>query len=148
MRSFTRPLWSNGSLNPLHHSFIPERTAVLVPHYAIHRDPRYFSPLPNSFVPERWLPREDQLRLEPDLFRNQNEVVLRSDCFIPFSVGPFNCVGKNVAWMQIRMVVCLVMQKFEMKLAEKYQVERWEEDMTDYSVMITGELPVVLTPRK
>jgi len=119
----------------------------LVPPYTLHRDPRYFSPLPDSFVPERWLSQQDQLRLEPVLFKDQNELVLRSDCFIPFSFGPFNCVGKNVAWMEMRMVVCLVMQRFEIKLAEGYQVERWEEDISDYFVMTKGELPVVLTPR-
>ena len=46
------------------------------------------------------------------------------------------------------MVVCLVMQNFEMKLAEGYRVEKWEEDISDYFVMGKGELPVVLTPRR
>jgi len=128
--------------------FTPEHTAVLVPHYTIHRDPRNFSPLPDSFVPERWLPREDQLRLEPGLFKNEDEVMLRSDCFIPFSVGPFNCVGKNLAYMEMRMLVCLVMQRFEIKLVEGYRVEKWDEDICDYFVMSKGELPVVLTPRR
>ncbi|KAL5497698.1 hypothetical protein ACEPAH_2629 [Sanghuangporus vaninii] len=34
---------------------VPESTAVYVPPYVLHRDPRYFSPFPDSFIPERWI---------------------------------------------------------------------------------------------
>ena len=72
-----------------------------------------------SFVLERWLPQQDQFRLGPALFKNPNEVVPKSGCFIPLPVGPFNCIGNNPAWMEMRMLVCLVMKSFEMKLTER-----------------------------
>ncbi|RDB26248.1 hypothetical protein Hypma_006424 [Hypsizygus marmoreus] len=128
--------------------FVPEGTSVFIPFYSLHRDPRNFAPLPNAFLPERWLSSEKQLDLEPALFKDQSSVILNMNAFIPFSLGPSNCVGKNLAWMEMRMLVCLMMQRFDMKFEDGYAPEKWEEDMLDYFVMMKGKLPVVLTPRK
>lgn len=38
-------------------------------------------PEPDSFIPERWYSR-------PDLVKHP-------DAFAPFSMGPFNCIGRN-----------------------------------------------------
>jgi cytochrome P450 len=129
-------------------SYIPENTSVLMPFYTLHRDPRNFSPHPDEFIPERWLPIEKQIELEPTIFNDQTKVHLNHNAFIPFSVGPSNCVGKNLAWLEMRMLVCLVMQKLEMRFEEGYRPSQWDDDMQDYFVMMKGRLPVVLTARK
>jgi cytochrome P450 len=67
--------------------------------------------------------------------------------FIPFSFGPANCVGKNLAYQEMRMVICVLMQKFDMRFEDGFDVKSWEVDMLDYFVTIKGKLPVVLTPR-
>ncbi|KAG6816461.1 hypothetical protein H0H87_005944 [Tephrocybe sp. NHM501043] len=128
--------------------YVPGGTSTIVPFLCLHRDPRYFSPLPNAFLPERWLPSEQQAKLEPALFKDPSANILNQVAFIPFSVGPSNCVGKNLAWMEMRMLVCLLMQRYEMRFEEGYDVTRWEEEISDYYVMMKGRLPVVLTPRK
>lgn len=87
------------------------------------------------------------MELEPGLFKNQDDVVLDTDAFIPFSFGPNNCVGKNLAWMQMRMLICMVIQRFDMKFEDGFQPDKWEEELLDYNVMAKGRLPVVLTPR-
>ena len=46
------------------------------------------------------------------------------------------------------MVVCLMLQTFDMRLAEGYDAQRWEKEVEDRLISHTGELPVVLTPRK
>ncbi|KAJ7146770.1 cytochrome P450 [Mycena epipterygia] len=115
---------------------IPEGTAVIVPPYAMHRDPRYFSPDPERFMPERWLAAED----DPAFILNQ-------DAFIPFSTGPANCVGKNLAMLEIRMVVAYLMQAFEIRFVDGYDKRRWEADLKDYFVMQKGSLPIVLVSR-
>lgn len=129
-------------------SYIPENTSASIPFYSLHRDPRNFSPFPDTFLPERWLPADKQIKLEPAIFKDQSKVVHNSDAWIPFSTGPRNCVGKNLAWMEMRMLVCLVMQKYEMRFEEGYVPKQWKDDMQDYFVMMKGRLPVVLTPRK
>lgn len=88
------------------------------------------------------------MEFEPVLFKDQSSVVLDTNAFVPFSFGPSNCVGKNLAWMEMRMTVCMIMQKFDIKLADGFHPERWEEDILDFFVMMKGKLPVVLTPRK
>ncbi|KZT08062.1 cytochrome P450 [Laetiporus sulphureus 93-53] len=115
--------------------FIPEGTAVYVPPYALHRDPRYFSPDPNKFWPERWLVTDD-----PNIITNKN-------AFIPFSIGPSGCVGKPVAQIELRMILAFMLQAFDIRFAESYDKAQWTHDMQDFFIVLKGPLPVVLTPR-
>lgn len=48
----------------------------------------------------------------------------------------------------MRMLACLILQKFDMRFADGYDPKRWEEEMLDYFVMLKGKLPIVLIPRK
>ena len=116
--------------------FVPENTAVYIPFYILHRDPRYFFPFPDSFMPDRWLDHEGK-KFKTD-----------TSAYIPFSAGPANCVGKNLALLEMRMVVSAILQRFDLKFAEDYDAKQWEEDMRDYFVIKVGELPVVLTARE
>lgn len=43
---------------------------------------------PDTFLPERWY--------------SQEEKVKHKDAFAPFSMGPFGCIGKNLALMELR----------------------------------------------
>lgn len=115
---------------------IDERTAVLVPPYVLHRDPRYFSPDPDRFWPERWLRKDDPA------------VVTNAAAFIPFSSGAPNCVGRPVALLALRMVLAWVVLRLDLRLAEGYEVHRWEADLKDYFAFQKGALPVMLTPRQ
>ena len=88
-------------------SYLPEGNYAFVHTYSLQRDPRYFSPLSDSFVPERWLSEDQREALEPKIFNSQTEFIHNTAAFIPFSVGPANCVGKNLAWIKLRMVITL-----------------------------------------
>lgn len=68
--------------------------------------------------------------------------------FIPFSSGAPNCVGRPVALLALRMVLAWVVLRFDMRLAEGYDVRQWERDLRDYFAFQKGVLPVVLTPRQ
>jgi len=127
-------------------SFIPEGTSAFIPFYAVHRDPHNFSPLPDAFVPERWLSPEEQLSLEPLVFKNK-DVIHNTAAFVPFSFGPSNCVGKNLAMQEMRMVVCSIMQKFDIRLEDDFELKSWEDNMMDYFITLKGKLPVVLSPK-
>ncbi|CAK5268837.1 unnamed protein product [Mycena citricolor] len=126
--------------------FIPEGTSAVVHTYSLHHDPRYFSPFCDSFIPERWLSTEEQLKFEPAIF-SQNEVIHNHAAFIPFSVGPSNCVGRNLAYQEMRMLLCALISKFDMEFAQDFDPNSWERDMLDYFVVQRGSLPVVFTQR-
>jgi hypothetical protein len=46
------------------------------------------------------------------------------------------------------MVVCLIMQRLEMRFEEGWNPGRYEEDLRDHFVLRKGRLPVVFSPRK
>ena len=129
-------------------SFIPEGTNAFIHTYSLQRDPRYFSPFPDSFLPERWLSDNERLALEPKIFNSQQEYIHNTTAFIPFSMGPANCAGKNLAWMEMRMAVSMIISRFDLKLDPSYDPEKWFEDIRDYFVMVKGPLPTILTPRQ
>ncbi|CAA7262173.1 unnamed protein product [Cyclocybe aegerita] len=114
--------------------FIPEGTAVQVSPYIFHRDPRYFSPRPDEFWPDRWISKDPSL-------------MLNRAAFIPFSVGPANCPGKPLAMMELRYITCLLVRTFDMSFADGYDHAHWEEGLFDHFVMLKGELPLKLQVR-
>ncbi|KAF9269320.1 high nitrogen upregulated cytochrome P450 monooxygenase 2 [Marasmius fiardii PR-910] len=109
--------------------FISEATAVYMPPYAIHRDPRYFSPNPDVFWPDRWL-------------STTKDVTLNQAAFIPYSTGPMNCVGKALAQVELRAVIATLVQRFDMDLEKGWDRSRWERELEDWFVMKKGVLPV------
>lgn len=115
--------------------FIPEGVAVYAAPYVYQRDPRYFAPDPDRFWPERWLSAKD------------TDIVVNTNAYIPFSIGPANCVGKPLALIQLRMVIAYFVQAFDVCFAEGYDKQCWETELRDYFITHRGSLPVILTPR-
>lgn len=98
-------------------------------------DPRNFQQ-PNDFIPERWSSRP--------------ELVLRKEAFIPFSAGPYSCVGKPLAMMELRLAVANVVTKFDMKLEDEVEsVKAFEESpgWKDTFVVSVPPVRVCFQPR-
>jgi Cytochrome P450 len=60
--------------------------------------------------------------------------------------GPTSCVGKGLAILELRTVVCALIQKFEFEPA--FRGEDWENSLSDWFVLVKGELPVRVKARK
>ncbi|KAG6862244.1 hypothetical protein C0995_002175 [Termitomyces sp. Mi166 len=127
--------------------YIPEGTTTNVHNYTLQRDARSFSPLPEKFIPERWLAEDTQVALEPQLFGNRDHVVHNTAAFIPFSFGPADCIGKKLAMQELRTVAFAILQQFDLKFASGYNPASWEAEMCDYFVIRKPKLHVVLTRR-
>ena len=80
-----------------------------------------------------------------------NDVTTNVSAFIPFSFGPANCAGKNLAMLEMRCVICALMQKFDMKFGvngnDRDNSETWDEGLNDYFMFQVGKLMVRLTRR-
>ncbi|KAL4881647.1 cytochrome P450 [Aspergillus karnatakaensis] len=82
--------------------FIPGNTTFLVNFYAMGRDEDNFAQA-DEFIPER--------------FSTRPELVKEKDAFAPFWGGPFGCLGKNLALMEIRLLTAILVTRFDIELA-------------------------------
>ncbi len=150
-------------------SYLPPGTAYWIPPWCLHRDPRNFS-FPLSFWPERWLIASGGLRIDDARLPSFPSPPLAYDCelsnptpvgreqrsdakidfvhndgaYIPFSYGPMNCPGKGLAMLEMRTVVCALLQRFEMRLREGWDPASFERGYKDYFSATRPELPVTL----
>jgi len=112
--------------------FLPERTQVYFPPYVLHLDPRYFSPSPDKFMPERWI--------DPALAPN-------ATAFVPFSYGPSNCVGRNLARQEMAMLTCLLLSRFDLEFAPGFDTAAWPLQLRDHFITTRGPLMVSVKRR-
>lgn len=73
---------------------------------------------PNDFVPERWSSKPDMIK--------------HPDAFAPFSIGPFSCIGRNLAYMELRTITSQIVDQFEVKLAPGEDGKRLLMKTTDH----------------
>lgn len=79
-------------------NYIPAGTIVHTSSWNTHHDPKYWHD-PWGFHPERWLPAGHQWA-EEEKFKGDLKEANK-----PFSVGPRACLGVNLAYMEMRMIL-------------------------------------------
>ncbi|KAF2727369.1 putative benzoate 4-monooxygenase cytochrome P450 [Polyplosphaeria fusca] len=88
--------------------FVPENTSVGVHQWSANRSSSNFGAA-ESFIPERWLLEE-----APSLCANDQK-----DAMQPFSLGPRGCLGKSLAYFEIRSVLSRVLWHFDLELEDE-----------------------------
>jgi tryprostatin B 6-hydroxylase len=89
---------------------------------------------PDTFIPERWYSQEDKIK--------------HKDAFAPFSAGPFGCIGKNLALMELRTLTTKLVQRFDMKFAPHEDGSRILTKTKDHFTVDLGDCEVVFSERK
>ncbi len=84
---------------------LPGGTEVSAAPYAMNHLAKFWRD-PLSFVPERWLGDE---RYKDDA----------RETLQPFSSGPQNCLGMNLAWHEARVILASVLLNFDLALVDK-----------------------------
>ena len=112
-----------------------------MPIYSLQRDARNFV-VPDTYWPERWLIAEGVEHAPKEW-----KFVHDPNAFTPFSFGPYNCVGKNLALVEMKMLVCHLVQKLDFKFAEGADPEEYERMAEDKFIFVVGRLPTVITRR-
>ncbi|CCF42021.1 cytochrome P40 monooxygenase [Colletotrichum higginsianum] len=110
--------------------YIPEGTCVSVENLSLSYDTRYWND-PESFRPERWL---------GDGFEG--------DCKLahhPFSEGTRSCIGKNLAYLEMRVLLASLVYHFEWDLVS--EIEDWNKSSMCYALWTMPELLVKFRPR-
>ncbi len=87
---------------------VPKGMMVQIPIYAIHHDPQYY-PNPNEFNPQRFMP--------------QNKDKLIPDTYLPFGIGPRNCVGLRFALLNVKTAVVNIVPKLKLIRTEKTKTQ-------------------------
>ncbi|KAM4067811.1 cytochrome p450 [Hirsutella rhossiliensis] len=98
--------------------FVPAGTHLSVYPWATFQNPANFVEA-ESYIPERWLPATHP-RYEGRFAADKRAV------FKPFSYGPRDCIGKNLAYSEMRLIICRLLYRFDFELAHKQ--ESWHDD--------------------
>lgn len=75
-------------------------------------------------------------------------MIKHKDAFIPFSTGPFGCIGKNLAYMEIRSLTVQIIQRFDVKFAPGEDGKKLLEKSRDHFTLELEDLNLVFTERK
>ncbi|KAK9773833.1 putative Cytochrome P450 ClCP1 [Seiridium cardinale] len=113
-------------------TFVPGNNVVSVPTLAMQRSKRYFR-LPDEFHPERFL---GDASFAGD----------RLDAIQPFSLGPRNCIGKPLAYAEMRLILAKILFSFDLRLAD--DSKNWIDRNKVYFLWLKPDLNVYLTPAR
>uniref|UniRef100_A0A671SRH2 unspecific monooxygenase n=1 Tax=Sinocyclocheilus anshuiensis TaxID=1608454 RepID=A0A671SRH2_9TELE len=86
---------------------IPKDTLVGIPTYVLCRDPQLWES-PDEFRPERFSP--------------ESKSEINQYIFMPFGLGPRNCIGMRFAQMIMKLLVVKLLQNFSIETCKETQV--------------------------
>lgn len=82
--------------------FFAEGSVVSVPSYTIHREKSVYGEDAEEYNPDRWLAPGARQKFEK--------------AFVPFSVGPRACVGRNVAMQELSILIAALIRRYDIVL--------------------------------
>jgi len=86
---------------------IDKGSLLYIPIFGFQHDPQYF-PNPQKFDPER--------------FSDENKSRIIPGTYIPFGIGPRNCIGSRFALMQTKALLFYLILNFKLEPNEKTQI--------------------------
>ncbi|KAI3401428.1 hypothetical protein diail_10862 [Diaporthe ilicicola] len=112
--------------------YVPEDTHVMIWQWATyHSEDNFVKPF--EYHPERWLNDDN-----PEFAKDRKEALQ------PFSFGPRNCIGRNLAYAEMRTIMARLVFNFDLALAP--ESKGWM-DQKIFNLWQKPPLMVHLTPR-
>ncbi|KAF9885993.1 hypothetical protein FE257_012171 [Aspergillus nanangensis] len=121
------PMWRRTD-NPIPVAgyIVPGNTELGAMRYNIFRNPDVFHRA-DEYLPQRWMERDGEFKND-DLEASQ-----------PFGLGPRTCIGRNIAWMELRLIVAKLLWHFDWEPVTK------EWNCPEYLVLYRG--PMLMNAR-
>ncbi|KAI1816778.1 cytochrome P450 [Poronia punctata] len=120
-------------------TYVPPGVIVQTSMFATTRSPRYFHD-PLHFDPRRWLSEQHPMYV-PKFSMDRTRDVL------PFSQGPRQCPGKEIAWTQMRLFMGKVLWTFDISQGPG-RVLDIESDFVTYGFWVKPELRINFAVRQ
>jgi len=92
------------TLEPFHNMELPHGMSIYMSTVAVHRDPQYW-PDPEKYDPER--------------FNSSNRDNLNMDAYMPFGVGPRNCIGMRLGLLQSKLGLVHILRNHRFHTCDK-----------------------------
>lgn len=86
---------------------IKKGQGMVVPIHPLHYDPEIY-PNPEEFIPER--------------FSEENKKNRDNVAFLPFGIGPRNCIGMRFAMVEMKIMLASILAKYRFVTCEKTPV--------------------------
>ncbi|XP_055619252.1 cytochrome P450 9e2-like [Toxorhynchites rutilus septentrionalis] len=86
---------------------IDKGAGIWLPTHALHHDSKYF-PDPEKFDPER--------------FSDDRRGSINSGAYLPFGIGPRNCIGSRLALAEVKTIVYYLLLSFSLERSAKTEV--------------------------
>ncbi|XP_021957659.1 cytochrome P450 9e2 [Folsomia candida] len=80
---------------------------IIIPVYGLHHDAEYF-PEPDKFDPERFSP--------------ENKSKINQYAYVPFGVGPRNCIGMRFALAEVKVAISHLVHNFRIEPSKKIKI--------------------------
>ena len=103
---------------------------VSTSHYLLHRNPAVWGPDARVFRPDRWLDEK---------YMSQ----IRSGSWRPFEHGPRNCIGQELAMMELKIVLIAIARGFEFEKIGYAGASKGGDTMVEQGSLVNG-MPEVL----
>lgn len=111
---------------------IKKDTMIWIPVIALHKDAKYF-PNPEKFDPER--------------FSEENRANINMDAYMPFGLGPRNCIGSRFALMEVKTMIYYMLLNFSFEITSKTRIPL-ELEKVPFSIKVKDGVWVGLKPRE
>ncbi|CAH0397697.1 unnamed protein product [Chilo suppressalis] len=77
---------------------------VLIPVWGIHRNPEFYP---------------DPMKFDPERFSEENKHLIKPFTYLPFGVGPRNCIGSRFALCEVKVMLYQLLQHIELSPSVK-----------------------------
>ncbi|CAH0402846.1 unnamed protein product [Chilo suppressalis] len=109
--------------------YLPAGSSMTISIFHLHRDPRFWEN-PDAFDPERFNPENTERR--------------HHNAYIPFSLGPMDCLGRYFGIKLVKTICARILREFEVTSQSSYEDLRVTICI---SVVTLGGYPVILKKR-